>query len=73
MLQVSRQEWETDQYRREPFTALLRLRQACCDLRLLGIEDSPSSRLNALLELVGETIDGGHRALIFSQFTAMLV
>ncbi|MGA7904237.1 MAG: SNF2-related protein [Terrimicrobiaceae bacterium] len=53
-------------------TALLRLRQACCDLRLLGIQDAPSSKLNALLELVEETIDGGHRALIFSQFTAML-
>jgi superfamily II DNA or RNA helicase len=53
-------------------TALLRLRQACCDLRLLGAQDASSSKLNALLELVGETIDGGHRALIFSQFTAML-
>ena len=53
-------------------TALLRLRQACCDLRLLGIQDASSSKLNALLELVEETIDGGHRALIFSQFTAML-
>ena len=53
-------------------TALLRLRQACCDLRLLGAEDASSSKLNALLELVEETIDGGHRALIFSQFTAML-
>jgi superfamily II DNA or RNA helicase len=53
-------------------TALLRLRQACCDLRLLGMQDSPSSKLNALLELVEETIDGGHRGLVFSQFTAML-
>jgi SNF2 family DNA or RNA helicase len=53
-------------------TALLRLRQVCCDLRLLGAQDASSSKLNALLELVGETIDGGHRALIFSQFTAML-
>ena len=53
-------------------TALLRLRQACCDLRLLGVQDASSSKLNALLELVEETIDGGHRALIFSQFTSML-
>ncbi|MFZ0712366.1 MAG: C-terminal helicase domain-containing protein, partial [Terrimicrobiaceae bacterium] len=52
--------------------ALLRLRQACCDLRLLGVQDASSSKLNALLELVEETIDGGHRALIFSQFTSML-
>ena len=53
-------------------TALLRLRQACCDLRLLGAQDASSSKLNALLELLEETIDGGHRALVFSQFTAML-
>ncbi|MFZ4777120.1 MAG: DEAD/DEAH box helicase, partial [Terrimicrobiaceae bacterium] len=54
-------------------TALLRLRQACCDLRLLG-QDIPgsSAKLDALLELVGEAVDGGHRVLVFSQFTAML-
>ena len=53
-------------------TALLRLRQACCDLRLLGKEGSSSAKLNALLELLQEAIDSGHRTLIFSQFTAML-
>jgi superfamily II DNA or RNA helicase len=58
--------------RMRALTALLRLRQACCDLRLLGRRDSSSSKLDALLELIEEAIDGGHRALIFSQFTAML-
>jgi len=56
-------------------TALLRLRQACCDLRLLGAtgEDSVvSAKIGALRELVGEAIDGGHRVLVFSQFTSML-
>ncbi|MCX6970913.1 MAG: SNF2-related protein [Verrucomicrobia bacterium] len=54
-------------------TALLRLRQACCDLRLLGSEaPGASAKLDALLELVGEAVDGGHRVLVFSQFTAML-
>ena len=54
-------------------TALLRLRQACCDLRLLGRDAAGSSaKLEALLELVGEAVDGGHRVLVFSQFTAML-
>jgi SNF2 family DNA or RNA helicase len=53
-------------------TALLRLRQACCDLRLLGKDKGSSSKLNALLELVEEAVDGGHRTLVFSQFTAML-
>ncbi len=53
-------------------TALLRLRQACCDLRLLGAQEGNSAKLGALMELLGETIDGGHRALVFSQFTSML-
>ncbi|MGH8047112.1 MAG: DEAD/DEAH box helicase [Chthoniobacterales bacterium] len=56
-------------------TALLRLRQACCDLRLLGASgelDDVSAKLAALRELLGEAVDGGHRVLVFSQFTSML-
>ncbi|HEX8312175.1 MAG TPA: DEAD/DEAH box helicase, partial [Chthoniobacteraceae bacterium] len=55
-------------------TALLRLRQACCDLRLLGLEnpEDASSKLEMLDELVQEAIDGGHRVLVFSQFVTML-
>ena len=58
-------------------TALLRLRQASCDLRLLslsGVEEisEPSGKLLLLEELLNEVIDGGHRVLIFSQFTSML-
>ena len=57
-------------------TALLRLRQACCDLRLLGIEQvtqaQASAKLELLDELLREAIDGGHRVLIFSQFVSML-
>ena len=57
----------------QALTALLRLRQACCDLRLLGHESSaPSSKRVALMELLEETMDGGHRALVFSQFTTAL-
>ena len=54
-------------------TALLRLRQVCCDLRLLGQEaERPSGKLEALEELLEEAIDGGHRVLLFSQFVSML-
>jgi superfamily II DNA or RNA helicase len=54
-------------------TALLRLRQVCCDLRLLGQEaERPSGKLELLEELLEEAIDGGHRVLIFSQFVSML-
>jgi len=57
-------------------TALLRLRQACCDLRLLGMNEltqgQASAKLELLDELLREAIDGGHRVLIFSQFVSML-
>ena len=58
------------------FTALLRLRQICCDLRLLSLDATkikePSGKLELFGELLEEIIDGGHRALVFSQFTTML-
>ena len=57
-------------------TALLRLRQTCCDVRLLNLTNpeprEPSGKLLMLEELLNEVIDGGHRVLIFSQFTSML-
>jgi SNF2 family DNA or RNA helicase len=57
----------------QALTALLRLRQACCDLQLLGNESAaPSSKRVALMELLEEAMDGGHRTLVFSQFTGVL-
>ena len=57
-------------------TALLRLRQTCCDLRLLGIEgvkdDEASVKAEIVGELLDEAIEGGHRVLVFSQFVEML-
>ncbi|MBK9140513.1 MAG: SNF2 helicase associated domain-containing protein [Verrucomicrobia bacterium] len=57
-------------------TTLLRLRQVCCDLRLLKLPDANPETASAKLELFGELleemVDGGHRALVFSQFTTML-
>jgi len=32
----------------------------------------PSAKIDALLEQLGEVVDGGHRALVFSQFTGFL-
>ncbi|MCD6052553.1 MAG: helicase, partial [Verrucomicrobia bacterium] len=58
------------------FSALLRLRQICCDVRLLKLPDAqikaPSGKLEMFGELLEEIIDGGHRALVFSQFVEML-
>jgi superfamily II DNA or RNA helicase len=57
-------------------TALLRLRQVCCDLRLLNLDGidpaNASGKLDLFGELLEEVIDGGHRLLVFSQFVAML-
>ncbi len=61
-------------------TALLRLRQTACDLRLTGIEmpahvSDPgqiSGKFSAFFELMDEIISGGHRVLVFSQFVGML-
>src|SRR6266404_3903353 len=57
-------------------SALLRLRQVCCDLRLLkltGVNPSDASgKLDMFGELLEEVIDGGHRVLVFIQFVTML-
>lgn len=52
---------------------LTRLRQICCHPGLF-IEnyEGESSKLNLLDELIEELLEGGHRIVIFSQFTSML-
>ena len=56
--------------------ALLRLRQICCDPRLLTLDSldptERSGKFDIFLELLEEAIDGGHRVLVFSQFVSML-
>jgi SNF2 family DNA or RNA helicase len=55
-------------------TQLLRLRQICCDPRLVVPASSAdhSSKLETFRELLAESIDDGHRLLVFSQFTSLL-
>ena len=57
--------------------ALLKLRQICCDPRLLKIKTakqkaSKSAKLDLLMTLLPELIEEGRRILLFSQFTEML-
>ena len=55
--------------------ALLKLRQICCDPRLLaGQGDAPASsaKLSRLMEMLPELIAEGRRVILFSQFTSML-
>jgi superfamily II DNA or RNA helicase len=56
--------------------ALLKLRQACCDPRLVKLASArsveTSAKLEDLLEMLQELIPEGRRILLFSQFTSML-
>jgi superfamily II DNA or RNA helicase len=53
--------------------ALTRLRQLCCHPRLVYPRTTASSSKAAyLLELLAELREGGHRALVFSQFRGFL-
>jgi superfamily II DNA or RNA helicase len=57
--------------------ALLRLRQICCDPRLLTLPEAAmahdsSVKLTSLLELLDNLMEEGRRVLVFSQFTSML-
>lgn len=52
---------------------LTRLRQICCDPSLCYDEyDDGSAKLELCVDLVKNSIEGGHKILIFSQFTSML-
>jgi superfamily II DNA or RNA helicase len=56
--------------------ALLKLRQVCCDPRLVKLDGAAavneSAKLDHLLELLDELISEDRRVLVFSQFTSML-
>jgi superfamily II DNA or RNA helicase len=56
--------------------ALTKLRQVCCDPRLVAMDAArsvnDSAKLEAFLQLVVQQLAGGHRVLVFSQFTSML-
>jgi SNF2 family DNA or RNA helicase len=56
--------------------ALLKLRQVCCDPRLLKSETARSvkerAKLDLLMAMLPEMVEEGRRVLLFSQFTSML-
>ncbi len=56
--------------------ALLKLRQVCCDPRLVKLaaarEVIESAKLSALMHMLPEMIEAGRKVLLFSQFTSML-
>lgn len=56
--------------------ALLKLRQVCCDPRLLKLSTAKKvkerAKLDLLMEMLPELVGEGRRILVFSQFTSML-
>jgi superfamily II DNA or RNA helicase len=56
--------------------ALMKLRQVCCDPRLVRVEAArrveESAKLQALVDMVEQQLGQGRRILVFSQFTTML-
>ena len=56
--------------------ALLKLRQICCDPRLLKLPQARhvrgSAKFERLMEMIPELVSEGRRILLFSQFTSML-
>jgi SNF2 family DNA or RNA helicase len=56
--------------------ALLKLRQVCCDPRLVKLKQAArikeSAKLELLLNMLPELIEEGRRILLFSQFSGML-
>lgn len=55
------------------FAELMRIRQICCDPALIFENYSGgSAKRAACIELIQNAVAGGHRMLVFSQFTSML-
>jgi superfamily II DNA or RNA helicase len=56
--------------------ALLKMRQVCCDPRLVKLSAAAnvfsSAKLDALIEMLEQLTEEGHKVLVFSQFTSML-
>jgi SNF2 family DNA or RNA helicase len=52
---------------------LTKLRQICCDPHLIYENyKGHSAKLDTCMELIRQAIEGGHKMLVFSQFTSML-
>lgn len=59
--------------RMQVLAELTRLRQLCCDPSLIYQDyEGGSAKVELCLELLRNAINGGHKVLLFSQFTSML-
>lgn len=66
-------ESEYNSSRMNVLSEITKLRQICCHPSLLYSDyNDNSSKLDTCLQLVEDSVAGGHKMLIFSQFTSML-
>ena len=57
----------------EILAELMRIREICCDPSLVFADyKGESAKREAVMDLIQSAIDGGHKILLFSQFTSML-
>lgn len=57
----------------EILSEILKLRQICCDPSLLYENyEAGSAKLETCMEVISNAVEGGHKVLVFSQFTSML-
>ncbi len=57
----------------EILSELMKLRQICCDPSLCYQDyDGDSAKLDMCIDMIENGIEGGHKILLFSQFTSML-
>ncbi|MDQ8202034.1 DEAD/DEAH box helicase [Pelagicoccus sp. SDUM812003] len=71
----SEEDWQGQRF--GMLQVLLRLRQICCDPRLIkeggrSEGDAQSAKLSALRDVLEPLVAEGHKALVFSQFVSML-
>ncbi len=66
-------EGQGEENRIQILAALTRLRQICCDPRLVYEDyDGGSAKLETCMELIRSGVESGYSILLFSQFTSML-
>lgn len=57
----------------EVLSMIMRLRQLCCDPALVYPDyNGNSAKLDSCIDLIASAVEGGHKVLLFSQFTSML-
>ena len=73
LLLEGQSEQEFKQTKIQVLAELTKLRQICCDPSLIYDDyQKGSAKLDMCMELIENAVNGGHKILLFSQFTSML-